>query len=83
MTVTGAHKTDFSSSTNNEQKLDQILKIGGDWWRLVRHGHSGRDHLLPVPDSGDPPGVDLAKQKLVCHTELGGHLKSYRDRAAD
>jgi putative transposase len=64
----------------NEQHLDHILRVGADWYNK-RRGHSGRDHLPPVRDSDDPPVVDLAKHKLVCHTELGGHLKSYRAAA--
>ena len=61
----------------SEQHLNHILRIGADWYNK-RRGHSARDHLPPVRDSGDPPVVDLTKHKLVCHTELGGHLKSYR-----
>jgi len=64
----------------SEKHLDHILKIGADWYNH-RRGHTGRDHLPPVRDSDDPPLVDLAKHKLVCHTELGGHLKSYRAAA--
>jgi putative transposase len=64
----------------NKQHLDHILKIGADWYNN-RRGHSGRDHLPPVRDSDHPPTVDLAKHKLICYTELGGHLKSYRAAA--
>jgi putative transposase len=60
----------------NERHLDHILKIGADWYNR-RRGHSGRDHLPPVRDEGEPPIVDLAKHRIVCHAELGGHLKSY------
>lgn len=63
-----------------EQHLDYILKIGTDWYN-IRRGYSGRDHLPPVRDEGEPPVVDLVKHKLVCHGELGGHLKSYRAAA--
>jgi hypothetical protein len=58
----------------NGQHLDHILKIGADWYNK-RRGHSGWDHLPPVGDVSDPPAVNLAKHKLVCHTELGGYLK--------
>jgi hypothetical protein len=34
-----------------------------------------------VHEHDDPPVVDLAKHKLVCYSELGGHLKSYRAAA--
>ena len=61
----------------NEQHLDYILRVGADWYNH-RRGHSGRDHLPPVRDEEDPPIVDLAKHKLVCH---GEHLKSYRAAA--
>jgi len=64
----------------NEQHLDYILRVGTDWYNH-RRGHSGRDHLPPVRDEEEPPVVDLAKHELVCHTELGGHLKSYRAAA--
>lgn len=64
----------------SEQHLNHILRIGADWYNK-RRGHSGRDNLPPVRDDGDPPVVDLTKHKLVCHTELGGHLKSYRTAA--
>ena len=59
----------------NERHLDHTLKIGADWYNK-RRGRSGLDHLPPVRDEGEPPMVDLARQKIVCHTELGGHLKS-------
>jgi len=36
-----------------------------------RRSHSGRDLLSPARDEGEPPVVNLAKNKLVCHTELG------------
>jgi putative transposase len=64
----------------NERHLDYLLKVGSDWYNK-RRGHSGRDNLPPVRDSGEPPTVDLAKQKLICMEELGGHLKSYRAAA--
>jgi putative transposase len=64
----------------NEKHLDHILKIGADWYNK-RRGHTGRDHLPPVRESDDPPRLDLTKHKLFCHTELGGHLKSYRAAA--
>jgi len=64
----------------NERHLDHILRVGTDWYNK-RSGHSGRDHLPPVRDEEDSPVVDLTTNKLVCHTELGGHLKSYRAAA--
>jgi putative transposase len=60
----------------SEKHLDHILKIGADWYNK-RRGHSGRDHLPPERESDDPPRIDLSKLELICHTELGGHLKSY------
>ncbi|TVQ00752.1 MAG: hypothetical protein EA381_06805 [Planctomycetaceae bacterium] len=64
----------------SEQHLDYILRVGADW-HTRRRGHSGRQHLQKVRDEEDPPVVDLAKHKIVCHTELGRHLKSYRAAA--
>lgn len=64
----------------NEKHLDHILKIGADWYNK-RRGHTGRDQLPPVRESDDPPRLDLRKHKLICHAELGGHLKSYRAAA--
>jgi len=66
--------------TVNERYLDHILRIGVDWYNC-RRGHTGRDHLPPIRDDDQRPTVDLAKHTLVCHTELGGHLKSYRSAA--
>ena len=63
-----------------EQHLNLILKVRADWYNK-RRGHSARDHLPPVRDDGDPPVVDLAKHKHVCHTELGGHFKANRTAA--
>jgi putative transposase len=64
----------------SDKHLDHILRVSQDWYNH-RRGHTGRDHLPPVRDKGTPPAVDLAKHKLVCHTELGGLLKSYRTAA--
>jgi len=64
----------------SEKHLDHILRVSQDWYNH-RRCHSGRDHLPPVRDSDDPPVVDLTKHKLVCHTELGGYLKSCRAAA--
>ncbi|HBJ39122.1 MAG TPA: hypothetical protein DDZ51_31125 [Planctomycetaceae bacterium] len=63
-----------------DKHLDDILRIGDDWYNK-RRGRTCRDHLPLVRDAGEPPVVDLAKHKLVCHGKLGGHLKSYRAAA--
>jgi hypothetical protein len=34
-----------------------------------------------VQDEGDPPVIHLKTAKIVCDSELGGHLKSYRAAA--
>lgn len=60
----------------SEQHMDYILRVSEDWYNL-RRGHSGRDHLPPLRDEQEATAVDLKKYKVVCHTELGGHLKSY------
>ena len=43
--------------------------------------HSARGNLPLVRGSNDPPAVDLKKHKIVCDSEFGGHLKSYRAEA--
>jgi putative transposase len=64
----------------SERHLNHILRVGADWYNQ-RRGHTGRDHRPPIRDHDQPPIVDLARRALVCHTELGGHLKSYRPAA--
>lgn len=64
----------------SEQHLDHILRVAQDWYNH-RRGHTARDHLPPVRDKDHPPAVDLVKTKVICHTELGGYLKSYRAAA--
>jgi putative transposase len=64
----------------SERHLNHILRVGADWYNH-RRGHTGRDHRPPIRDVDQPPTVDLANRSLVCHTELGGHLKSYRPAA--
>jgi len=59
-----------------EKHLDHILSVSQDWYNQ-RRGHSARDNLPPVCDEEGTAAIDLSKQKVVCHTELGGHLKSY------
>ncbi|WP_149495356.1 integrase core domain-containing protein [Roseiconus lacunae] len=64
----------------SEKHLDHILRISQEWYNR-RRGHTGRDHLPPVCDEGEPTVVNLSQHKAVCQTELGGHLKSYRAAA--
>lgn len=64
----------------SDAHLDYILKTAMDWYNK-RRGHSARDNLPPVRDESPPVSVDFSRDKIVCDTELGGHLKSYR-RAA-
>jgi len=64
----------------SERHLDHILKIGADWYNR-RRGHTGRDHLPPLRADDQPATMDLKERRIVCHTELGGHLKSYRAAA--
>jgi hypothetical protein len=47
-------------------------------WFSNKKRLAGYESRTLVRDSDDPTVVDLAKYKLVCHTELGVHLKSYR-----
>lgn len=56
---------------------DHILKAGADCYNK-RRSHSDRDHLPPTRDEGEPPVIELAKRQLVCRSELGGQLNSYR-----
>ena len=64
----------------SEKHLDHILRVSQDWYNH-RRGHSSRDHLPPVRDNEVQPTVDLKSKRIVCHTELGGHLKSYHAAA--
>ena len=64
----------------SEKQLDHILKVGAEWYNH-RRGHSSRDHLPPIRDDETPTMVDLKAHRIVCHTELGGHLKSYHAAA--
>lgn len=61
----------------SERHLDHILHVAQDWYNH-RRGHTERDHLPPVRDDGEPSVVGLAKHRIECHCELGGHLRSYR-----
>jgi hypothetical protein len=40
-----------------------------------------RGNLPPVRDEIDPTVINLKKAKIVCDSELSGHLKSYRAAA--
>lgn len=65
----------------SEGHLNHILQVSQEWYNH-RRGHSARDHLPPVHcDDVPTKPIDLRRAKIVCDTELGGHLKSYR-RAA-
>jgi putative transposase len=64
----------------SETHLNHILRVAQDWYNH-RRGHTGRDHLPPVRDQDEPPVVDLTNQQVVCYSELGGHLRSYRAAA--
>lgn len=65
----------------HETQLDYILRTTMDWYNF-RRGHSARDHLPPVREEEAPPvSVDFRREKIVCDSELGGHLKSYRSAA--
>jgi hypothetical protein len=51
-----------------------------DWYNY-RPCHSARGNLPPVRNEGDPPVIQFKTAKIVCDSELGGHLKSYRAAA--
>jgi hypothetical protein len=48
-----------------------------DWYNR-RRGHSARDNLPPVRDDDPPILTAFPVGEIVCDSELGGHLKSYR-----
>jgi hypothetical protein len=62
----------------SERHLNHIPRRAADWY-YHRRCHSARGNLPPVRDEGDPPVVDLKQARIVCDSELGGHLKSYRE----
>lgn len=59
------------------EHLDSILRVTQDWYNN-RRGHSSRDHLPPLFQSADVASRRLEKAQVVCDSELGGHLRSYR-----
>ena len=64
----------------SDSHLNHLLRVTQDWYNH-RRGHSGRGHLPPVRETDTPSKVDLAKEKIICFEELGGHLKSYQAAA--
>jgi putative transposase len=62
---------------DSQSHLDHNLRVSQDWYNH-RQGHTGRDHLPPVCDEEEFAAVDLSKREFVCHSELGGNLKSHR-----
>ncbi len=68
------------SNDTTRAGMDHILRVSQDWYNH-RRGHTARDHLPPLRGDRPDPGVGLITQKIVCHSELGGHLKSYRQAA--
>ena len=64
----------------SNRHMDLILRTAMDWYNR-RRGHSARDNLPPVRDSDPPLLTAFPTGEIVCDSELGGHLKSYR-RAA-
>jgi len=64
----------------SNQHLDKILRTTQSWYNH-RRCHSSREHLPPVRDEIPTVFEKFSKSKVVCESELGGHLMSYR-RAA-
>ncbi|WP_168566047.1 integrase core domain-containing protein [Crateriforma spongiae] len=64
----------------SENHLDHILRVSQDWYNH-RRGHSARRNLPPVGDTEPQAAIDIGRTKIVCHKELGGHLKSYQAAA--
>jgi hypothetical protein len=70
------HMVPAGSCAIYEQHMVHVSEIDPDCFN--RHsGHSGWDHLPTVRDSDDPPVVDLKTARIVCDSELGGHVQSY------
>lgn len=61
----------------SHQHLDRILKITMCWYNC-RRGHSSRDHLPPIRDKVTTVPIVFKKDQVMCDSELGGHLLSYR-----
>ncbi len=64
----------------SNQHLDKILRTTASWYNF-RRGHSERGHLPPIRDESPTVLQKFSKSMVVCDSELGGHLMSYR-RAA-
>ncbi len=62
------------------QHLDGILRTAQDWYNKKR-GHSERDHVPPIREETVTVPAKFRKDQVVCDSELGGQLLSYR-RAA-
>ena len=61
----------------SNQHLDKILRVTQDWYNH-RRGHSSRDHLPPIRDEVATVPIKFSKDHVICESELGGHLFSYR-----
>ncbi|MCM2374673.1 integrase core domain-containing protein [Aporhodopirellula aestuarii] len=59
------------------EHLDGILHTTQSWYNQ-RRGHSSRDHLPPIRDDVVTVPIKFSKDSVVCDSELGGHLLSYR-----
>ena len=61
----------------SNRHLDHILRTTMKWYN-ERRGHSARNNLPPVRIDDPPVLKSFPEGKIVCDSELGGHLKSYR-----
>jgi putative transposase len=61
----------------NNSHLNHLLRVTQDWYNH-RRGHSSREHLPPIPDEIATKPIKFSKNQVVCDSELGGHLLSYR-----
>lgn len=59
------------------EHLDGILRTTQSWYNQ-RRGHSSRDHLPPIRDDSVTVPIKFCKVQVVCDSEIGGHLLSYR-----
>ena len=71
------HKVVNAFCIVSDANLNHILRTTMRWYN-ERRGHSARDNLPPVRDCEQPIVSSMPPSRVVCDTELGGHLKSYR-----
>jgi len=71
------HEVLYAFCIVSNRHMDHILRTAMHWYN-ERRGHSARNHLPPVRDSNPPLLVAFPEGNIICDSELGGYLKSYR-----